>query len=149
MLTVRRDDDLGPDALSLIAASEAELAALYPPEVRYAFSPDELRDAGVRFVVGHVDDEPVACGGVALLDGYGELKRIFVDSSHRGAGHARAIVAALEDVAREAGYDLMRLETGKASPEAIALYRRLGYEETAPFGNYVDNGSSVYMEKPL
>ena len=39
------------------------------------------------------------------------------------------------------------LETGLASPEAIRLYARLGYRETGPFGTYVDNGSSVYMEK--
>lgn len=149
MLSIERDDDLSPDALALIEGSEKELAALYPPEVRYAFSPDELREAGVRFVVGRAGGRPVACGGVAILDGYGELKRVFVDPAHRGAGHAGSIVAALEDVARAAGVDLMRLETGLASPEAIGLYRRLGYRERGPFGTYVDNGSSVYMEKRL
>lgn len=148
-LVITRDDALGTDALDLIGQSEAELAALYPPEVRYAFSPDQLRGAGVRFVVGREDDAPVACGGVALLDGYGELKRIFVRRDRRGRGHADTIVAALETIARDARLPLMRLETGLSSPEAIRLYARLGYRETGPFGSYVDNGSSVYMEKAL
>ena len=52
-LILTRDDDLSPDALGLIAQSEAELASIYPPEVRYAFSPSELRDAGVtRISIG-------------------------------------------------------------------------------------------------
>ena len=148
-LSISRDDDLGPDALALIALSEAELASLYPPEVRYAFSPDQLRGAGVRFLVGYDGTAPVACGGVAPLDGYGELKRIFVTLRRRGEGFADAIVGALEDEARDFGLLMMRLETGLASPAAIRFYRRLGYAETGPFGDYVDNGSSVYMEKPL
>ncbi len=148
-LILTRDDELGPDALALIAQSEAELAAIYPAEVRYAFSPSELRDAGVCFVVGHIEDMPVACGGVALLEGYGELKRIFVTRSHRGGGFADAIVAELEQIAILNGRSSMRLETGEASPEAIRFYTRLGYSRIGPFGAYAENGSSVFMEKNL
>lgn len=148
-LTIKRDDALGPDALVLIAKSEAELASIYPAEVRYAFSPDELIDAGVAFIVGYLDDAPVACGGVAFLDGYAELKRIFVDQSKRGKGLAAQIVAALEDIARTEGRPLMRLETGEASPEAIRAYEKLGYHRRGPFGAYEENGSSVFMEKAL
>lgn len=148
-LVIRRDDALGPDALAMIAQSEAELAAIYPPEVRYAFSPDQLRDAGVAFVVGHLGEDPVACGGLALLDGYGELKRIFVTRRQRGQGYADAIVAALEEIALTAGRPLMRLETGLASPEAIRFYERIGYSRIGPFGDYQENGSSVFMEKAL
>ena len=148
-LTIRRDDAIGPDALELIAQSEAEQAALYPPEVRFAFTPDELRAAGVCFLLGHQGPVPVACGGVALLDGYGELKRIFVTRERRGRGHADAIVAALEKIARATGRRSMRLETGLASPEAIRFYSRIGYRETGPFGDYQENGASVFMEKSL
>lgn len=148
-LILSRDDELGPDALALIGQSEAELAAIYPAEVRYAFSPSELRDAGVRFVVGHVATTPVACGGVALLDGYGELKRIFVTRSHRGSGFADAVVAELERIAVQNNRTCMRLETGEASPEAIRFYTRLGYARIGPFGAYEENGSSVFMEKSL
>ncbi len=146
---LRRDDALSADALAMIAESEAELSAIYPPEVRYAFSPDQLLDADVRFVVAYEDGDPVGCGGMAPCDGYGELKRVFVTSSCRGRGLAAQIVNALEDIARSEAFPVMRLETGLASPDAIALYRKLGYRETPPFGTYVDNGSSVFMEREL
>lgn len=144
-----RDDALGPDALAMIAESEAELAGLYAPEHRYAFSPDQLLDAGVRFLVAYDGGRPVGCGGFANCGDYGELKRIFVTQDARGQRLAATIVAALEDAARTAGLARMRLETGEASPEAIRLYTRLGYARVGPFGTYVDNGSSVFMEKPL
>ncbi|MEM6661031.1 MAG: GNAT family N-acetyltransferase [Pseudomonadota bacterium] len=146
---IRRDDALGPDALALIAQSEEELASLYAPEHRYAFSPEQLLNADVRFIVGYLDSDPVACGGVAPCDGYGELKRIFTTRSARGKRLAVKIVEALEEEARAFGAPIMRLETGLASPDALALYRRMNYREVGPFGSYVDNGSSVFMEKDL
>lgn len=151
-ITLVRDDALGPDALAMIGESEAELASLYPPEVRYAFSPAELTDAGVHFVVAYRDGAPVGCGGYAALPGpprYGELKRIFVTKSARGHRIAGDIVSALEQSARAAGLSLMRLETGQASPEAIHFYERIGYAHIGAFGAYKENGSSVFMEKPL
>lgn len=148
-MKITRTDPMHPDALTLIAGSEAELSALYDPSVRHAFSPDQLVTGGVRFFVGREGAEPVACGGYALYDGFAELKRIFVPKDKRGAGRADALVARLEAEAAAEGAPLMRLETGLASPEAIAFYTRLGYLRRGPFADYVENGSSVFMEKPL
>ncbi|MEL7468948.1 MAG: GNAT family N-acetyltransferase [Pseudomonadota bacterium] len=146
---LRRDDGLGPDALGLIDQSEAELAAIYPTEVRYAFSPEQLTEAGVAFLVAYNDGIAVGCGGVALYDDFAELKRIFVTKAARGARIAGRIVEGLEDIAAEAGLVTVRLETGDASPEAIRLYERVGYTRRDPFADYEENGSSVFMEKRL
>ncbi|MEL6196412.1 MAG: GNAT family N-acetyltransferase [Pseudomonadota bacterium] len=137
------------DALAMIAGSEAELSGIYRPEHRNAFSPQELIDAGVTFLVCYHDGRPVGCGGVAPLDGYAELKRIYVADALRGRGVGARIVAALEDRARAAGFRLMCLETGLASPDALALYEKLGYRHRGAFGSYVENGSSVFMERAL
>lgn len=146
---IQRDDALGPDALGLIAGSERELASLYAPEHRYAFSPDQLRSADTRFLVGYLGSEPATCGGIAMMNGYAELKRIFTAPGHRGKGLAAQIVTALESEALDQGVNIVRLETGLASPEAIRLYEKLGYAHRGPFGGYEDNGSSVFMEKRL
>ncbi|MEM6942265.1 MAG: GNAT family N-acetyltransferase [Pseudomonadota bacterium] len=138
-----------PDALAMIAGSEAELASIYAPEHRYAFSPDELIAAHVHFVVVCRGGSPIGCGGMAPLDGYGELKRIFTDPAARGTGIGRRIVAVLEAEAKGRALPLMRLETGEASPDALALYEKCGYRRIGPFGSYRDNGSSVFMEKAL
>ena len=33
--------------------------------------------------------------------------------------------------------------------EAIELYKKLGYSETAPFGDYTEDPLSVFMEKKI
>lgn len=146
---IRRDDALGPDALALIEGSEVEQAAIYPPEVRSAFSPEELTSAGTVFCVAYLRGTPVACGGFAPYPGFGELKRIFALIEARGTGAARAVILWLENEARAQGLTLMKLETGKDSPAALRLYEKLGYRRTGPFGSYFENGSSIFMEKDL
>lgn len=44
---------------------------------------------------------------------------------------------------------MIRLETGVYQPEALALYGRAGYVERGPFGDYVADPLSVFMEKEL
>jgi ribosomal protein S18 acetylase RimI-like enzyme len=51
---------------------------------------------------------------------------------------ASAVLRAIEDSAREAGRKWVVLETGDRQPEAIALYRKLGYERVPNFGFYKD-----------
>lgn len=138
-----------PDALALIAASEAELAALYPPEHRFAFSPEALIAAGVRFCLARRDGVAVGCGGLAPLPSYGELKRVYVAPAARGSGVAPALLAHLEAIARILALPCIRLETGHRSPAAIGLYRREGYARIGAFGDYAENGSSLFMEKRL
>ncbi|MBL4806821.1 MAG: GNAT family N-acetyltransferase [Rhodobacteraceae bacterium] len=148
-LVIKRDDQLGPDALKMIDESEVEQAALYRPEHRTAFSPEQLIDGKVRFLVAYIDDQAVGCGGVAPLSGFAELKRIFVTRSARGQGIAGKIFTALEAEAKSLGFNLVRLETGTASPEAIRAYEKSGYDRIGPFGGYVENSSSVFMEKNI
>ena len=54
-----------------------------------------------------------------------------------------------ETIAREKGLPFLRLETGIHNAEALALYRRAGFAECAPFGDYVLDPLSVFMEKRL
>jgi putative acetyltransferase len=145
-------DPTSEGARRLISLSDAYMETLYPPESNHFESPEALAQANVRFVGIYADDELIACGGVKLMDDdgrYGELKRVFVLHAHRGRGHARAIIAALEAVLVAEGYALARLETGISQPEALGVYRALGYDERAPFGTYRLDPLSVFMEKRL
>ena len=62
---------------------------------------------------------------------------------------AEAIRRVLEDELRDRQIRLARLETGISQPEAIGLYRRLGYRERGPFGRYRPDPLSLFMEKTL
>ena len=96
--------------------------------------------------------ELVASGGAKLMqdDGYyAEIKRVFVLENFRGRGLSRQIMQALEDELRNRGVTLFRLETGIKQPEALGLYRKLGYRERGPFGAYRVDPYSVFMEKQV
>ena len=43
----------------------------------------------------------------------------------------------------------MRLETGVLQKAAIGLYVSLGYDHIQPFGSYLDDPLSLFMEKHL
>lgn len=150
-----RIDQIDPDspqARELIAQSDALMASLYPAESNHLEGVAALQQPGVHFA-GVVDGGRLLAIGACRLrqdDGeYGEIKRVFVPAAERGKGHSRAIMAYLERQLCERGIGLARLETGVRQPEALALYRSLGYRERGPFGTYTPDPLSVFMEKEL
>ena len=145
------DPDL-PEAQALIEASDAFYAGLYPAESNHLESSAELKAPGVLFVGCWLDGRLVGTGACKIMrdDGeYGEIKRVFVEVSCRGLGLSRRIMDHLETELGACGIDCVRLETGIYQPEALGLYRRLGYRERGPFGAYGPDRFSVFMEKYL
>jgi putative acetyltransferase len=140
-----------PEALALLRQSDAYFAAPYPAESNHLLGADELDRPGVRFVLARCHGRALGCGALVLgpVGGEGELKRLFVAPEARGLGVGRAILAALEAAAREAGVRVLRLETGVAQPESLGLYRRHGYRKRGPFDGYGPDPLSVFMEKTL
>ncbi|MBE0414556.1 GNAT family N-acetyltransferase, partial [Yoonia sp.] len=88
-------------------------------------------------------------GALAVKDGYGEIKSMFVSETARGQGIADALLRQIEDQARADGLPLLRLETGDALHAAQRLYARHGFTPCGPFGDYPAAKTSVFMEKPL
>ena len=60
---------------------------------------------------------------------------MWVAQSVRGLGLGRRLLTTVEEHARVAGAQVLRLETNRALTEAIALYRSAGYQEVAAFNN--------------
>lgn|GEM_PF-462582 len=78
-------------------------------------------------------------GGLAyrdLGDGSCEMKRLFVPDRFQGHGTGRALCLALLDTATADGYRLMRLDTGFANTEALAMYEGLGFRQCPPYHQY-------------
>ncbi len=148
-------EPLDPDsdaARELIALSDAFYDGLYPAESNHLESSTDLQAPGVFLFGCRVDGDLVGCGAFKIMsdDGdYGEIKRVYVRESHRGLGLSREIMQVLEDELALRGVRCLRLETGVRQPEALGLYRRLGYLEREPFGAYAPDPLSVFMEKNL
>lgn len=134
----------------LIAELDGLMAELYPAESNFLLEPEALSGPDALFLAGLVDGEPLACGAVVFCDDYGEVKRIFVSPRVRGLGLAKRILDRLEAAARERRLSVLRLETGRRQPEALALFASHGFRMRGAFGDYpADDPFSLFLEKPL
>lgn len=151
-ISIARCDILSPDAGALIGALNAELRVQYPEPGanHFRLDPDEVAPGRGAFLIARRCGRPVACGAVRRIDERtGEIKRMYVAPEARRCGIARAILTALEDEARALGLACLVLETGTRQTEAIALYRREGFTDISPFGEYVGSPLSVCMAKDI
>jgi putative acetyltransferase len=139
-----------PEVHALLAQSDAYLALLYPAESNHLVDVATLMKPNVRFFVARRDGRALGCGALVLAaDGSAEIKRMFFVPEARGRDIGRRILEQLEDAARAEGATMIRLETGIHQPEAIGLYRAAGFVEIGPFGSYVADPLSLFMEKRL
>ncbi|MOA13199.1 putative N-acetyltransferase YsnE [compost metagenome] len=101
-------------------------------------------------VVAYLDEIPVGCGAIKQYeDGVAELKRMYVKEDYRRKGVASAVLKELEEWAKELNYSSLILETGKAQPEAIALYERKAFSVIPNYGQYAGVENSVCMKKAI
>lgn len=150
MLSITPERPQQADVVRLLEEAESGLASLYPAESRHGLNAAELERQGVRFFVARLDGRAIGCGGyLSGANRSAELKRMFTTNAIRGQGFGRAILQAVEESARHEGIEILQLETGVKSTEALGLYRRFGYRERGPFGNYRSDPLSVFMEKRL
>jgi GNAT superfamily N-acetyltransferase len=138
----------------LITELEDILSAEYPPENRHGLSLEAIFQPHVRFFVATLDGVPAGCGGVALFEGFAEVKRMYVRPAARGQGVARAILARLEAETRAANLPVLRLETGGKQTDALRLYHRYGFSDCPAFGDYAvlppdTISASIFLEKPV
>lgn len=94
---------------------------------------EELTPPHGYFVLATLNGEPAGCGALKCHATQGEIKRMWVAGTARGAGIGRRILHRLEELAGKQGLSLLRLETNKALTEAQSLYKSSGYVEVRPF----------------
>lgn len=151
-LTISVEPFEAEDSRRLVAALDAGLAELYPPEQRFGpnLKAEQLVGGRGEFIVARLDGAAVACGAFRLLDPEtAEVKRMYVEPGHRGLGIGRALLVRLEEMASEMGARRLVLETGVHQAAAIALYRSAGYVQVDCWGEYAAAVTSRCFEKRL
>ncbi|WP_329518853.1 GNAT family N-acetyltransferase [Spirillospora sp. NBC_01491] len=149
-VTITPEPLLGADARALIAQLDAELADRYhdPEDIHIELADEEVAGGGGTFLVARLDGEPVGCAALRTLDpSTGEIKRVYVAPSARGARVGSRLLAELEGRAVRLGLERLVLETGPRQPEALRLYERAGFVRIPCFGEYA--GASVCMGEEL
>lgn len=138
-----------PDFQNLTNELDSELCRIY--NTRKEDFEEYNRITGLATVVlVYENGFAIACGCFKQFDTERiELKRMFVKPECRGKGVASLMVAELEKWGKELSYGAIILETGKGQPEAIALYRKLGYDDIPHFGEFPEESRSVCLGKIL
>ncbi|UQA95769.1 GNAT family N-acetyltransferase [Streptomyces halobius] len=158
---VRAEPVDSPDARTLLREYYTEVAdryfALHEGRRSTAAEIDEgvteypsgdLRPPNGLLLVARDGGIAAGCVGVRMLDARtAELKQMFVRPAKRGLGCADELLTAADTAAARMGAERVRLDTRRDLVEAVALYRRHGFGEIAPYHD--DPYTEIFFEKRL
>jgi GNAT superfamily N-acetyltransferase len=88
-----------------------------------------------RLLLATVAGQPVGCVGLRPFpqEGTCEMKRLYVRPTFRGEKAGKRLVEHVVQQARVLGYTRLRLDTHPPTMQAaVALYRKLGFQEVVP-----------------
>ncbi|HVZ23440.1 MAG TPA: GNAT family N-acetyltransferase [Vicinamibacterales bacterium] len=151
-MRIEVDDVSRPQVLALLEEHLRNMHELSPPEQVFAFDASKLRAPAITFWTAWHDDTLLGCAALKELSPtQGEVKSMRTPATLRRHGAGRALLEHVILVSRERGYRELFLETGRhpAFVPAQTLYRSVGFRDCGPFGEYRDNGNSVFMRLRL
>ncbi|ATF14578.1 GNAT family N-acetyltransferase [Brevibacillus sp. HB1.2] len=100
---------------------------------------DTLDSGTIHFVV-YREGNPVGASRLrTYAPGVGKIERVAVAKTERGTGLGRQIMLAMEELAKQHGYDSLKLN---AQTQAQRFYEKLGYE---PFGDLFDDAGIEHI----
>ena len=92
------------------------------------------RPNGVLILAIEAGFRPMGCFGVRPMEGpICELKRMYLRKQARGKGIGKLMLKKSISMARELGYEKMRLDTLPSMQSAIKRYQSMGFYEIGPY----------------
>ncbi|SFZ81978.1 putative acetyltransferase [Devosia enhydra] len=152
-VSIAIESPLQDEVRALVAALNAYLSPLSPPEFQFKMTVEQMAGADTTvFIARDESGRAVGCGALRLhADGLGEVKRMYTLPEVRGQRVGRALLDAIVGLARSKGLAVVMLETGgpDAMPEAKRLYTRYGFTPRGPFLDYPESPWSAFYELRL
>ena len=146
--TIRTTSD-NQDFIQLVNRLDADLAERDGKDHSYYAQFNKI-DKIKHVIIAYDDDKPVGCGSIKeYAPDTMEIKRMYTMPDRRGKGIAGQVLRELETWASELSYTKCILETGKAQPEAIGLYKKNGYQIIPNYGQYAGIKNSLCFEKDV
>ncbi|MGG4439250.1 GNAT family N-acetyltransferase [Brevibacillus fortis] len=100
---------------------------------------DTLDSGTIHFVV-YREGNPVGASRLrTYAPGVGKIERVAVAKTERGTGLGRQIMLAMEELAKQHGYDSLKLS---AQTQAQQFYEKLGYQA---FGDLFDDAGIEHI----
>ena len=128
------------------ARAETAAGSAHALDLSGLISPD------VQFWSAWDGDTVVGMGALKRFSkDHGEIKSMHTAQACRRAGVGGAMLRHIMEVARALGLERLSLETGSWSyfEPARSLYRRHGFLECPPFGDYTPDPNSIFMTLDL
>ena len=130
-------------------SSFAEYLAIqhYDEEVKHLEAKYGMPDG--RLYLALYDGKPAGCIGLRKIDEENcEMKRLYVRPQFRGKQIGSRLIEKIIEDAKELGYAYMLLDTLPFLENAVAMYQRYGFYETACY-NDSPMSASIYMKLDL
>jgi putative acetyltransferase len=144
------EESLGEELAQLLKAHWLFCTSTTPIEHVYALDASRLFTPDITVFGARVNGELLGVGALRKLDQeHAELKSMHTLAKSRELGIGKAMVAHIEQFAKEEGVKRISLETGATEPfkPARQLYESLGYQDCEAFGEYVLSEDNTCMTK--
>lgn len=145
-------DFADPRIVELLRIHLTTARAVTPPGSAHALDLSGLQAPDVSFWAAWDGEMLIGVGALKELSpDHGEVKSMHTAEAMRKRGAGSAMLGHIVATARARGYVRLSLETGVMEyfHPARTLYRRHGFTDCAPFGDYVPDPNSVFMTLAL
>jgi putative acetyltransferase len=148
--TIATETPLSDDVRALVQALNAFTFELTPAEFRHHMTVEQMAQPDTTlFVARDASGATLGMGALRRHEGVGEVKRMFVKPEARGLGVGGAILARIEDLARQEGLSRVVLETGSNFDAAKRVYERGGFQTCEPVLDYPPSAWTAFYAKSL
>jgi putative acetyltransferase len=150
-VTIAIESPLTDDVRALVAALNEFTFALTPAEYRHHMTVEQMARPDTTLFVAR-DASGAALGMGALrrhAGGVGEVKRMYVRPEAQGRGVGGAILARIEQLARDEGYTRLVLETGSNFDAARRVYERGAFVTCDAVLDYPPSPWTAFYAKAL